>query len=74
MTDLESVQSIEQGARVEASKLPGKDRWLYRMIQVRNVGGAQIAYENSQKVDVSDALRDHIKALARNYGFLVYTP
>lgn len=72
--DMETAQEVEQGARVEIAKLPGKDRWLYRLIQVRNVGGAQIAYENSQKVDVSDSLKDHIKALARNYGFLVYNP
>jgi hypothetical protein len=73
-TDLATAQMLEQGARVEISKLPGRDRWLYRMIQIRNVGGAEIAYENAKKVDVSGSLRDHIKALARTYGFLVYNP
>lgn len=62
---------IEQGARVEIAKLIGKGRQLSRLLQVRDVGGAQIAYENALKVDVSSPLRDHVKAIARNYGFLV---
>lgn len=62
---------IDQGARVEIAKLVGKDRQLSRLLQIRDVGGAQIAYDNAMKVDVSSPLRDHVKAIARNYGFLV---
>lgn len=65
---------IEQGARVEIFKLVEPNRQLARVVTLRSVGGAQIAYENAFKVDVSAPLREHVRAMARNYGFLVYAP
>lgn len=66
--------TILQGSAVEIFNLTDAARVPYRLMQIRNVVGAQIAYDNAQKVDVSQPLKDQISALAHNFGFMNYMP
>jgi hypothetical protein len=67
-----TTEDIEIGAKVYVQNLPGKNRTLYRSMQIRNVIGAEMTYENGAKVDLSPHMKDQINAVANSYNFIVH--
>jgi hypothetical protein len=65
---------IAPGAMVLISKLSDDQHDLLRPLLIRNVVGAQLSYDNQQKVDFTGYLKDQIKAVARGFGFLIFSP
>jgi hypothetical protein len=64
---------ILSGAKVEIHKLTEDGRNLLRSVVINTVVGAEIQFENSQKVDIGPYLQDQIRAVAARYGFTVYS-
>lgn len=70
------AQPIELGAVVEIHKLQQKDekdiRKLFRSLEIRAVEGAEMEFGESHKVDISQYVKDQIRAVAHKHNFTIY--
>jgi hypothetical protein len=64
---------ILSGALVEVHKLTDAKRKLFRSLKINQVAGAELQFENNQRVDIGPYLNDQIRAVAAKYGFTIYT-
>jgi hypothetical protein len=62
---------VEIGATVKIYKLTDANRSLARSVNIHNVSGGLIQYEQSKSVDIGPYLNDIINGIAQNYNFIV---
>lgn len=67
-----SNMKIENGSFVEIHKLTEPERKLFRSLEIRSVIGAEMQFENSQKIDLTPHLTSQIRSIAHSHGFVIY--
>jgi len=63
---------VDQGARVEISKLVNGRQALSRTLEIGEVIGAEMKFDNNLTVDLTQYLREQINAVVHRNGYVIY--